>query len=540
MRASWLLAIVLILALCQGQTRADDFYDFDRSGPTRATEPEPEGEFGPSDGFVDYKLDEEPAKSKEDERIEKIVDARLAARDKKKKEEDEKKKKEEEAKKKAEADLGTEVGSDLSMTAKWNNGIELSTKDKAFKFHAGGRYQMDAGWFSADQSVQQNINRTYQDGVDFRRARFRMDGTLYEVWDYASEYDFVNSDRIRRADGSAGDDAVTGITDLWIANHTPYGLLKIGNQKDAIGFEHLVSSRFLPFMERSFNQDAFYGGGFNGFLPGVSLGNTALENRASWNIGLYKPTNNVFAFNATNGDYNATGRVTYLPIYEDEGKQLVHLGMSVSNRSSVADRIRFRTRDAIRTGISSTWPIPADTGNLAARDLTWLNFELAAVNGPFTLQAEYLASFTNDVQRLNAAGNPIGVPVDSVFYHGGYVQFLWFLTGESDRYSFERATFDRVVPTENQFWVRDGADNNLFGRGAWQIGARYNYLDLNDRGFNGGQLHNFTYGLNWFFNPNMKLQLNYMFTYRDVAATTNFPNGSGWIHGWGMRFAHDF
>ncbi|MBM3965555.1 MAG: hypothetical protein FJ308_10910 [Planctomycetes bacterium] len=76
--------------------------------------------------------------------------------------------------------------------------------------------------------------------------------------------------------------------------------------------------------------------------------------------------------------------------------------------------------------------------------------------------------------------------------------------------------------------------------GAWQIGARYNYLDLNDSGFKGGVLHNQTYGLNWFLNPNMKCQFNCMNAYRDVAATAQFPNGNGWIHEWGMRIACDF
>src|SRR5687767_4251674 len=32
---------------------------------------------------------------------------------------------------------GTEVGQDLSMTAAWKNGLELSTKDKAFRVHVG-------------------------------------------------------------------------------------------------------------------------------------------------------------------------------------------------------------------------------------------------------------------------------------------------------------------------------------------------------------------------------------------------------------------
>ena len=143
---------------------------------------------------------------------------------------------------------------DLVMTAKWNHGLELATKNKDFRVHVGGRTQFDAGWFEAPPNVQDNINIPYEDGVDFRRARLRIDGTMYAVIEWAVEYDFVNAFRIDGVDRT-----VTAPTDLWWEfKETPWlGHVRIGNQKPAIGFEHLVSSRFLPFMERSYNQDRF-------------------------------------------------------------------------------------------------------------------------------------------------------------------------------------------------------------------------------------------------------------------------------------------
>ena len=68
------------------------------------------------------------------------------------------------------------------------------------------------------------------------------------------------------------------------------------------------------------------------------------------------------------------------------------------------------------------------------------------------------------------------------------------------------------------------------------MGARYNFLDLNDEGINGGLLHNFTLGLNWFLNPNMKVQWNYFLAHRNVLN----PAGDGFIQGFGTRFALDF
>ncbi|MFM7845783.1 MAG: porin [Planctomycetota bacterium] len=464
---------------------------------------------------------------------------------------------------------GYEVGSDLKMSATWKDGLELSTANKDFRVHIGGRTQIDMGFFSVDQNVNNNINVPYGDGVDFRRARLRIDGTMYETIDWAAEYDFVNSIRVRNQPAgntspvqvppSSGttfyDATVTAPTDLWWQfKEIPFlGSIKIGNQKEQIGFEHIVSSRFLPFMERSYNQDAFYGGGFNGFVPGITaLNNYGSDDQGCWAIGVYKPASSVFAYNTGDGDYSVTGRVTRLLWYTEELDSLVHVGFSARQASAYSQagayyananspgfssgRIwTFRTRDAVRTGLSADWPVPAGI-TLFGDDMQWFNSELAAVFGSWTIQGEYLVSGLQDA-RTRVDGASVG----TVTYQGGYVQVLKFLTGEHDHYSKKNGAFERVKPNENFFLVRDANGCLCRGRGAWQVGARYDYLDLNDKGLNGGILHNGTFGLNWFLNANSKLQFNYIATYRDAPGTTANPSlGDGWINGWGVRFAHDF
>ena len=447
--------------------------------------------------------------------------------------------------------LASDSGTDLEMTAKWNNGLELSTANKEFRVHIGGRTQLDVGWFSVDPNLYTASNgfelptpglgNVYADGVDFRRARLRVDGTMYEQIEWAAEYDFVNSASL---DGTAR--ALTGPTDLWFAfKDTPVlGLVKIGNQKEAIGFEHMVSSRFLPFMERSYNQDTFYGGVFNGFNPGVTASGTYGQDEVgTYNVGIFKPTNNIFAYNTGDGDYAVTGRLTRLLFWEDDGARLVHLGFSARQATAAATNVgsssttplrsqTFRTRDAIRTGLASHWPTPANI-TLFGDDSQTANFEFVVVHHSLTLQSEYLVNGFQDARRN--AFDPLGT---NAFYHGGYVQVLYFLTGEHDHYGKKVGFFERVQPAENFIFMKNDSGSFFTGRGAWQIGARYNFLDLNDEGLNGGILHNGTLGLNWFLNPNMKLQFNYIATHRDAP----LPNheGDGWIHGWGMRVAHDF
>jgi len=423
--------------------------------------------------------------------------------------------------------------SDLMMHASWHHGLELETADKAFRVHVGGRVQFDGSWYEADRDLQFGPGGTgaFEDGVDFRRARFRIDGTKYGVIDWAAEFDFSNS---VREDSSVFN--VPAPTDLWITlTHLPYvGHLRVGNMKEPIGFEHLVSSRFLPFMERSFNQDAFYGPFNNGFTPGLMAFNTAFDEHMTWWIGLFKVTSNAFAFNSGGGEYAATARLTFLPWYEDEGRQLLHVGVSARNADLDEGHIRYRARGALRGGAPAQWPVLADTRfggiDIAGDDNQMFNAEVAMVYGPWTLQSDYLANFVQDASQG-------AIPdVGTLFYHGGYVQVLYFLTGESDQYNKKNGAFDRVIPNENFFPGHSCDGCTHCGLGAWQVGLRYSHLDLNDKAIDGGILDDLTLGLNWFLNPNMKIQANYSVTHRDSASRQS----DGTVQGAGVRFAHDF
>ena len=81
-----------------------------------------------------------------------------------------------------------------------------------------------------------------------------------------------------------------------------------------------------------------------------------------------------------------------------------------------------------------------------------------------------------------------------------------------------------------------GSCGNPFSAGAWQVGARYCYSDLNDGPINGGIVNEVTFGLNWFLNPNMKLQWNYDIGHRAIAGGTSDGN----YYGFGMRMTFDF
>ena len=425
-----------------------------------------------------------------------------------------------------------------------NNGLWFESPDKVFQFHVGGRDQMDLAFFSAGNTVQdgpKGIGKL-RDGVDPRRLRVRVEGAMYENMLYVAEIDFINTSIPLGASGagpltSVANSPAAGIPvplDLWVAfRNIPYfGHIRIGNQKEPIGFERLTSSAFLNFMERSFNQDAFYGPFDNGFIPGIMNYSTFADRRGTYAVGVFKNVTNPWAYDVGGGNYKATGRVTGLLLYRDEGREVMHLGVSARQSDYDNGLARFRVRGTERAGLSSTWPLYANTGVFGGSGGQQdLNLESVNVFGPWTIDAEYLLHWSHD------AFLPRKPAVGTLFYSGGYVEVLYFLTGEHRTYIRESALYDRVVPRKNAYWVqgKEGAPNEC-GYGAWQVGLRCNYLNLNDKGIDGGVLKDITLGLNWFINPNMKFQWNYSVTDR------HSPGGQsdGIIQGLGMRFAMDY
>ena len=70
-------------------------------------------------------------------------------------------------------------------------------------------------------------------------------------------------------------------------------------------------------------------------------------------------------------------------------------------------------------------------------------------------------------------------------------------------YSPLRGRFTGVVPKHNFHPFRKQY-------GAWELGARVSYLDLNDGPIRGGEELNFTAGINWYLRQNVRMMFNYI------------------------------
>jgi phosphate-selective porin OprO/OprP len=414
----------------------------------------------------------------------------------------------------------------------WRAGVRFESADKTFSAFVGGRFQFDVVSYITTSTLRQNIpgNVPLDNGVAFRRFRLDVGGSLYQNFEYYAQVDFVNGFV------TSNDNRLTDVpvpTDLWVQfKDLPWiGNLRIGNQKPLYSFEHLTSSRFLNFLERSIGFDAFVEGQNNGFEPGVTIQDTYLDKRGTWGVGVFKNTRSPFAFNVGRNETEVNGRVTYLPIYEEDGKYLVHVGFGAMTRALDQDQARLRSRLDVRNSPNTFSSLLADTGNFFGSQQQILVPELVAVAGPWSFQSEYYGSWVGHARAIGPNNIPLA-DQGTVYFQSAYAEVHYFLTGEYREYNRDAAVFGRVVPRRPVAWTRGG----FTGWGAWQLTARYSYLDLNSKGIRGGEIHDMTLGLNWFLNPNMKLQGNYFLAARNVTGTA----GDGLIHGFAMRTAIDF
>ena len=419
----------------------------------------------------------------------------------------------------------------LKFEAVWNNGLFFQTPNKEFVAHVGGTLHADGAWYTAGQGLQAFAGGTgkFNDGVNMRRLRFFLEGTVYKNVDYKLEIEFMNGFSSAGLTGPVSASTVSnspGPTDAWITvKQVPLlGNVRIGNQKEWFSLEHLNNYRALEFLERSYLFDFSQATAFNnGFSPGISAYRTWLDDRIFTAIGGYKNESNLLGFGLGDGQYAVTGRVAGLPVWEPDDKLFWHIGGAMSHRDPVNGQVQVRIRNEVRNAPFPLLNLVANTGAINATSQTLYNLETAAVYGPLTLQAEYTANL------IHGASSGTGPNVGTLAYQGFYAEAMVFLTGESRTWDPKIGVFKRVTPLRNLSFTEHGT-------GALELAARYTYLDLNDKGINGGRLNDVTIGLNWYLNPNTKIQFNYDYLYKDGVNSV----AKGAVHSLGSRLAVDF
>lgn len=336
-----------------------------------------------------------------------------------------------------------------------------------------GFFQLDAAWFNQDAANVLAIGNI-PDLIDFRRARLAAKGQVAENFGYMIEFDFGFPGR-------------PSFMDVWVeAQKLPFGNLRVGQFRQAFGMDGPTSVKDLTFLERSL---PFV------FVPfrqtGLMAYGTEFDDSVTWALSGYRFPADVYGGTFGDKGYGMSTRVTTALLNEPEENLVAHIGGSYSYNRPNTGTIQYRTTPEIGFNFGLPGPVPffVDTTLTSADSINLLGAEAAFSYESLLIQSEVLAAGISPASGSRS------------WLTGVYVQASYVLTGEVRKYNAKQGVFGAVNPA-HPFGPSGG--------GAWELAARYSYLDFNDGAILGGRLTDFTAGLNWYLTNHVKLQFNYI------------------------------
>jgi phosphate-selective porin OprO/OprP len=336
-----------------------------------------------------------------------------------------------------------------------------------------GLVQADGNWFDNDV---QDLNGDGGNGDD-------------------SEFELRRAELVLKGKGPGNLEWVAGYdakADKYLDANLKYKLggdsakyIQLGQYKQPNSLEELSSTKNNDFISKAAVT--------NTFATARRLGGAFGYGTSDWSV-----TASVFGRELTRNLAHGSGygvRGTWAPV--NESGNIVHLGLSYVDNDTDADTLRLRARP--NADLSAVRLV--DTGNMTDTDrISTLGAEGMWVTGPFKLQGEY---YSVDVSRYDAGSRDFSGD-------GWYVSGVWNVTGET--WGYKSGVPTTGLPAEP-------------GRGMWQLGLRYDTIDLDDGslrgpsapggtptvdGVLGGKQDIWTLGANWYWRSNFKFALNYV------------------------------
>lgn len=375
-----------------------------------------------------------------------------------------------------------------------------------------GRIETDI--ILAAQSLEsKEIIGDLQNGYGFRRLRLGAQGNIGEQARWVSEVELAGgTPRLR--------DVFIGYQMFpWLRE------LRVGFFREPFSLEGNTSTNFMTFMERSpLNElDPTRNWGFCGYWwPD--------DERSTISLGVFRDgTTNGGQSQGDDDAWALTGRITGLPVYvpDDDNFQLVHLGSAISLRSPKDGLVVFDPGAGSNLLTVSDDPsspfLPAVIFHANSQQL--YNLQAAWVKGSSSLQAEW---FATSIQQSDAG---------TVFLHGFYIDYSYFLTGEHRGYDRTRGAFDQVKVLRP---VLRSKEDLRGGYGAVELLARFSFSDFNSPNMppaisgepSGAYLYQVTLGFNWYLNNYTRMMFNYAASFPD-----DVNNDPTVAHLFSVRFA---
>lgn len=395
-----------------------------------------------------------------------------------------------------------------------SDGFTLKSVDGANVLHLRGNVSVDGRYFT------DSYTPPTADTWLVRRLRPTLEGTLDGRYDFRIMPDFAQGKSI--------------VQDAWAsARVQPWLVLTFGKFKAPMGLERLQLEQFARFIEPSLTADLLPYRDL-GFKVGGRFGGGLL----SYDVGVFDGVLDAGSTDSnTSPDFNSTGKFTWegrvfsKPFVGFDSDLLRGLGVGVAG-SYVNNRgiATSAATNALLASYKTTGQQPLFSYRSSTVVSGVLNNATIAQGTERRLVPQFFYYYRSlgllgeyvradqQVQRQVAAPSIRDATLRNDAWQ---LQASFFLTGEDEAY-------EGIAPRHE---LGHG------GLGAWELVARYHAINFDGAAFNGGPnsfanpatsvraAHAAGVGINWYFNRNVKTQLDYEITHFDGgAASGNRPN----------------
>jgi len=365
------------------------------------------------------------------------------------------------------------LAADPIMAKKWNQ-----FKTKWFSLNIGAALILDYNTISQDANNLDQVGKI-EPATEFRGQRLVFSGNIFfakHPWRYMISANYNGLDAPQNNKNFSFID-----WNFEIPFGKKGGWLTIGKQKEGVGHEYVAPGTQLGFTER--------GSGVPMFVRqrniGIRYSNSILDKRLTWTLGLfnnYWETGKSFSDNGS----QITVRVTGLPDYKSD-RDLLHTAIGFRHSGATDGKLSYKAKPEANTA-----PSFINTGSFEASQSNILMLELIKVNGPISFIGEYMNNFV----KSSVVGNPS--------FNYWQVGGSWFITGENRKYNRNNGNLGKLIPKSN---FRLKKKNR--GTGAFELGMRYTYSDLQNGIINGGTFGRFTGAFSWYPNSHFRYEINY-------------------------------
>ncbi len=371
-----------------------------------------------------------------------------------------------------------------------DKGISIATADKQYSAQIGAYAQADSRtYFEDNKSVLGTTTNTFL-------IRSLMPSVTAKMTDYFNAY--------IAADFGGG---TVRLSDAYVDLHpmpkSNYVNLRVGQFTAPVGMERGLSSQGLPLVERSLATN---------LVPsrdqGAMLYGQIVPNVIEYQAGLFNGVADLVTGNGQTGnDKDMDGRVFVTPFGASDNMPLLK-GLGAGVAGSYGGRHGSTTTTQLPTGyvsIAQRSVFAYSAGTFASGDDWRLNPQASYSNGPFKLMGEYVLE-GQDVEN--------GANKKALQHQAWQTTASYVLTGE-------KPASNGVNPAHN-------FDPFAGQWGAFEVVGRLSELRLDSntfptyatattavKGANESSL-----GVNWYFNPSVKLDMQYSNTAFEGGSTT--------------------